>query len=391
MNSSLLFILLVTLITLQANAQEEVPVIEIDLASKCQEEVKKIEKEQAQIIKPEMFDCEETISESVDQLAMDIGDILLPVSSETVETCSTLAENSDLELEPIKVELPSEDNEKEKKHIIVRFTNGLKTVPHNIKTKMEFSTPEGNHSIQNFVMTYDTRWQHLNPGNWDSFESAFNFLHESTWGYQIDVLVEGKDKKRSGISLFLDHPKFKGAMAQSRDADGKVKNEKVPYFHNKNHGDTEGYKQGSTVYHVQNSHMNIIGGLKLSREVWVKELKNGGRLSYGVNAGGGVNIGAPRAVETKVGTETDPGYWKETVGPAKVQGWTAMAGHAFEYEKGKVAVTLNHSLQYSKIKQDYIDGGSVKYSLPHSAVALTVSVNVFNSKNKDKKKKKKDE
>jgi len=378
----LLFSLVLGLSAAYAQDSETIGIVEIDLADKCQKEIQKIK---TKTIKAEqnLMDCSLTASETVDDLVMDIGDVLFSNPTEVIDACSELADFKDLE--EMKIDLPSD--EKAKRNVIVRFTSGLKTVPHNVKTDMNISTASGNHQIKDFVMKYDTRWQHLNPGNWNSFESATNFLHESTWGYQVDVLVEGKNKKRTGFSLFLDHPKFKGAMAQ--DAQGNYS--KVPTIENRNFGDTSAYERGSTVYHVQNSHMNIIGGLKVSRELWVKEFRNGGRLSYNVNAGAGANIGISRTVETKVLSEEKGGYWKSQVGKVKVQGYTAMVGHGIEYEKGNMAVGLTNTLQYSKIKQDYLDGGYAQYSLPHATVALTVSVNVFNAQNKKEKKKKKAE
>lgn len=66
-----------------------------------------------------------------------------------------------------------------------------------------------------------------------------------------------------------------------------------------------------------------------------------------------------------------------------------MVGQAVEYQNGKVAASLTHTLQYSQIKQDYVDGGYVKYGLPHSALALTISVNVFDQRKKEAKRNKK--
>lgn len=356
-----------------AQEAETVGVIEVDLGRKCEEELQKPEPEAVE-------DCTPRISSSVDKLAQDVGAILLPDPAETIATCKSLMSLKGYNLEPIKVDLPGD--EKPKRNIIVRFTMGLKTVPHKVNTDMTIVGKDGTTEIKNFTMKYDTRWQHLNPGNWNNLQAATNFLHESTWGYQVDVLVEGADKKRTGITLFLDHPKFKGAMAQGKDGDYRS----VKTVENKNHGDTSAYAEGDKVYHIQNSHMNIIGGLKLTRDLWVKEFKNGGRLSYSVQAGVGANLGISRVVEAKVEAPENGGSWQEQVSPkAKVQGWTGTAGHAIEYEKGKMAVALTHTLQYSRIKQEYFDGGYVKYSLPHTAVALTVSVNVFNQQKKNQK------
>lgn len=60
-------------------------------------------------------------------------------------------------------------------------------------------------------------------------------------------------------------------MAESKDTPGKL--HKVPIIENRNFGDTSAYAPGDKIYHVQNSHMNLIGGLKVSRDVWVKEFK----------------------------------------------------------------------------------------------------------------------
>lgn len=365
----LMFALLIVT-SVYAQVEETVGVIEVDLGKKCEEEFQKRQPEPIE-------DCHPRISESVDNLAKDVGDILLPDPRETLATCKSLLGLKNYNLESIKVDLPGD--EKPKRNVIVRFTMGLKTVPHKMRTDMKIVDKDGATTvIKDFEMKYDTRWQHLNPGNWNSVESATNFLHESTWGYQVDVLVEGADKKRTGLTLFFDHPKFKGAMAKNEKGEYRS----VKTIENRNFGDTSNYSQGDTVYHVQNSHMNIIGGLKVTRDVWVKEFKNGGRLSYNVQAGAGVNMGMSRVVETKVESEENGGYWKSNVAPAKVQGFTVSAGQSIEYERGKMAVALTHTLQYSKIKQDYLDGGYVKYSLPQSALALTVSVNVFNQNKK---------
>ena len=116
-----------------------------------------------------------------------------------------------------------------------------------------------------------------------------------------------------------------------------------------------------------------------------EQYKDGGRLSYNVQAGLGANMGISRTIEAKVAPQEEGGYWKSNLAPVKVQGFTALAGHGIEYEKGKMAVALTHTFQYSKIKQDYVDGGYVKYALPHNALALTVSVNVFNQENRNKR------
>lgn len=273
--------------SVHAQVEETVGVIEVDLGTKCEEELQKV--------KPEpTYDCSTPLSEPIYNLAEDVGNILLPDPKETTETCKSLMSLKNYNLEPIKVDLPGDETPK--KNIIVRFTMGLKTVPHKMKTDMKIVDKSGTTTVQDFEMKYDTRWQHLNPGNWKSFGSATNFLHESTWGYQIDVLVEGKDKKRTGFTLFLDHPKFKGAMAKNQNGDYRS----VKTIENRNFGDTSNYSKDDTVYHIQNSHMNIIGGLKMSRDIWVKEYKNGGRLSYNVQGGAGVNMGMSRVVEAKV-------------------------------------------------------------------------------------------
>lgn len=365
---------------------ETVAHLEIDLGKKCQEQ---IQKSQAKIQEAEAdgnpTHCAPTVSSAVDNLAMDLGEILSNNPVEAFDACKSLGDFSGLEPAPMKIDLPGE--EKPKKNIIVRFTNGLKTVPHDVNTKMKFVSPEGITTTRDFVMKYDTRWHHLNPKNWKNLESAFYPFHESTWGYQIDVLIEGKDKKRTGLSLFFDHPKWKGAMAESKNEPGKLKS--VPIIENRNFGDTSAYEPGSTVYHIQNSHMNLIGGLKVSRDIWVKEFKNGDRLSYGVHAGAGVNMGVSRTLQVQVPDEEDPGYWNVKIAEPKLTGWTVMAGHAVEYQKGKVAATLTHTLQYTQTKQEYVDGGYVKYGLPQSALALTISVNVFDQQRKAAKRAKK--
>ena len=363
--------------TALAQVEETVGEVVVDLGAKCAEEVKRLEDESKQTEESE--DCIALISQPVFNLAHDVGEIILPKSEETVSTCKSLMSLNGYNMEPIKVEVPGDH--KPKRNIIVRFTTGLKTVPQNVNTKMTIVSKDGTKVLDNFKMKYDTRWQHMNPTKWRSAQDATNFLHESTWGYQVDVLVEGKDKKRTGITLFFDHPKFKGAMAQ--DEGGNLR--KVNIVENRNFGDTSAYREGDTVYHVQNSHMNIVGGLKVTRDLWVKQYKDGGRLSYNVQAGAGVNIGMARAVEAKVASPEEGGYWKSNVAPVKVQGFTALAGHGIEYEKGKMAVALTHTFQYSKIKQDYLDGGYVKYALPHNALALTVSVNVFNQEKRNKR------
>lgn len=316
----LIFAMMLTGLSGVVSAQEDVKIMDIDMAQHCREVLEKQFPE---------LDCEKVPS----------------------------------------LELDKEDDEK--KRWKFRFHFGFSRTDY-LATDLHIKSSFGNVVVKDVEMYERTSAHHYNPGNWDKFENSFKWIDEPTNTFTFSM-----EKKNNVFYLTIFHPKYLKSILYKKTV---IEGEEQIEFSDIHESDSfsQTIPEGHGMIYLGNTHMNLVTQVGYGRMIEIFEAPRFGRLTFIPRFDVGVNTGLARSVHIVRGERWDDHY--DRMG---VQGFNASLGGRLEYQKGKVSMFVDSKVIYSKMDHGFFDG-TVNYDLVSTPVTFGVGIDVFSGKKKKK-------
>lgn len=324
-----------------AHAQD-IPVVDIDLASVC-ESPEKISR------------CEET---EIGQLGS------FQKKLEDHQLCDSVKELAKQNLAPLNLELKDESGNPWK----IRFHFGF-TRNNYRPTDLKLESTRETKTIKGFQFDERTSATHYNPANWKEPVDALRWIDEPTNSFTISI-----ENKKNVIYLTAFHPKTLATYYQGKDGQGQDIYIKAPasaYLSNNPALTVNSIPAGYSAMEIQNTRGLMNYSVGYGRKLQIFDSQKAGKLNYIVRVDVGAMVGAAKSFHFTEDREFSEGKDK-----TRIQSGTIALGHRLEYQKGKVGVFVEQKYTKTKMEHAFLDG-KASYNLDFSTLNFGVSIDLF--------------
>jgi hypothetical protein len=254
----------------------------------------------------------------------------------------------------------------------VRFHFGFSRTDYR-PTDLHIQSSVANVVIRGVEMHERTSAHHYNPAHWGELKNSLKWIDEPTNTFTISL-----ENNNNAFYLTIFHPKYlKSILYKKTVVDGQEQFEFSDIHESDNFSQV--IPDGHGMMYLGNTHMNLVTQVGYGRKFKIVETEKFGKITFIPRADFGISTGKARSVHIIRGER-----WDDYNDDHTLQGFNVSLGSRLEYQKGKVSMFVDYKANYAKMKHAFYDG-TVEYDLIMTPVTFGLGIDVFSGKKKKKK------